>query len=284
MAQKTQTRRILILGANGKLGKMVFRALAADGSEQLDLLAVSRSGDTGLRWSPEESAALLPGADHVVALWGVTPAHSGDLSDNAALALRAMEVAASVGADRVLHCSSAAVYATDGQWATEEDVLRPASAYGRAKQEMEEALSLWQKDHPAGPKPVCLRIGNMAGADSLFAALAGGTVTLDRFADGQGPRRSYIAPGDLARVIVALCRAPVGDLWPVYNVAAPGLTEMAALARAAGCDVTWRRASDTAVQTAAMETRRLQTICQLEEQSAHADRIIADWRMWSDAA
>lgn len=227
---------------------------------------------------------VLPAADVVVALWGVTPAHGGALSDNALLALQAMQVARHVGADRVLHCSSAAVYATDGRVATEDDRPDPASNYGHAKLAMEAAVQDWHDAHPGGPLPVCLRIGNVAGAESLFAAIeAGDALRLDRFADGTGPRRSYIAPGDLARVIAALSVLPLEQLAPVYNVAAPGVTAMADLAQSAGRVVTWRPAPKTAVPCVALDTTRLQGVLPLPLQASDADWLVADWKRWRAA-
>ncbi|MFZ5963552.1 NAD-dependent epimerase/dehydratase family protein [Thalassococcus sp. BH17M4-6] len=285
MAQKTQALRVLVLGANGKIGKMICPVLRAHGEEPLAIRTVARSLQADLVWKPGDPLADLPDSDAVVALWGVTPSHGGDLADNTALAICAMEIGQAVGADRVLHTSTAAVYATDGQVATETDVLRPGSDYGRAKRDMESALWDWQRAQDSGPKPVVLRIGNVVGADSLFAAIGrGGTVTLDRFENGTGPRRSYIAPGDLAGSIAALCHAPAGDLEAVYNIAAPDVTEMAALAMAAGAVVAWQPAPDTAVPVVALETTRLQRLYAMPARSADATWQVADWRRWQAAA
>ena len=64
--------------------------------------------------------------------------------------------------------------------------------------------------------------GQCVGADSLAPGLTGDApVRLDRFADGGGPVRSYIAAGDLLRVFIKAGRPAPRKLPPVLNVAAP---------------------------------------------------------------
>ena len=138
------------------------------------------------------------------------------------------------------------------------------------------------RSESGGPRSVCLRIGSVAGAESLFAAIEGAdTVHLDRFADGAGPERSYIAPSDLARVLVALSDLPVQDLPGVLNVGAPVATGMEAIARAAGRRVTWRDAPATAVQRVILDTSRLSDFCFLDEHAARPEYLVAEWLRWS---
>jgi nucleoside-diphosphate-sugar epimerase len=222
---------------------------------------------------------LLPQADAVIALWGVTPSPGADLAANTELALTAMEIGRVVGADRVVHCSSAAVYAAARHALGEDTPPDPPSAYGRAKWDMERALSDGRR--PGWPAAICLRIGNVAGAESLFGAMTrADDIHLDRFPDGAGPDRSYIAPTDLAHVLARLATVPVATLPSVLNVAAPVVTPMEAIARAAGRRVIWRSAPAGAVRSVALDTTRLNALCALRADMACPDHLVSDWLRW----
>lgn len=274
---------MLILGANGKVAGMV-RASWAARSDAPVVTPVARKAAKGLvAWVPDAPMDVLPNADVVVALWGVTPGPGARLGVNTNLALSAMRVAQSVGADRVLHCSSAAVYGPAERMLVEGDSCDPASPYGAAKVTMEQALAVFAARHPEGPRPVALRIGNVAGADSLFASLRRmGAITLDRFPDGAGPLRSYIAPGDLARVIESLAAAPLNDLSSVYNVSAPKPTGMDAIAKAAGREVIWRDVPANPMQNVVLDTTRLAALCPLAVACATPEHLVADVQKWGD--
>ncbi len=183
-----------------------------------------------------------------------------------------MELAAALGAARVLHASTQAVYAPMSEPISETGELRPAGAYGQSKLAAERAVDAWCLAHPGGPKAVHMRIGNVAGAESLFANLRpAGAVTLDRFSDGAGPERSYIAPQDLARAIEALLRS---DREGPVNVAATRTTPMEAIALAAGAEVRWIPAPETAVQRMALDTTLLGTLCPLPDSAAEARHLV----------
>ncbi|SDX89065.1 NAD-dependent epimerase/dehydratase family protein [Citreimonas salinaria] len=262
---------VLLLGATGKVGRMLRHPACAEALSGIELIPVGRRGAT-IRWAPGDDPAALPRAECVLALWGVT---AGDrLEDNTALALQAAAVARAVGARRVLHASTAAVYAPAAAPHPEGDPMAPAGAYGAAKAAMEGALL---RRVGGGVEHVRLRIGNVAGADSLFASLSrGGAVTLDRFADGQGPVRSYIGPVDLTRVLAALVRAPALD--GVLNVAAPGAVPMQALVRAAGTPLAWREAPAGAIRSLVLDTARLSRLCSLGDGASDPGAIVAQAR------
>nr|WP_053078860.1 NAD-dependent epimerase/dehydratase family protein [Puniceibacterium sp. IMCC21224] len=284
MAQKAQVRHVLVLGANGKVGRMV-RASWESRDDGPRITAVARRPEAGvLQWAPGAPLDVLPNVDAIIALWGVTAGPSADLGANSTLALTAMRVAQAVGADRVLHCSSAAVYSESTEPLTEVHPCKPASSYGAAKLTMETALDAYAAAHPQGPRPVSLRIGNVAGAESLFAAMRGSnSITLDRFGgkEGGGPLRSYIGPSDLGKVLETLALVPVGQLASVYNVSAPRPTGMELIARAAGREVVWRDAPPTAIRQVVLDTSRLEAVCALASESAEAEHLVADWQRWS---
>lgn len=287
MSGTHQAAGLLVLGSSGKLGRMLralwFQAAGPRGPiywQYRDNPAPGR-----ITWHPgEPPPAGLPPIRSILALWGVTPGPGRDLAENRRLALAAMELAAALGAARVLHCSSAAVYPPGPMPLAEDAAGGRINPYGAAKLDMERALADWQASHPDGPRACALRIANVAGADSLFGAIAAGAgeVTLDRFADGEGPWRSYIPMPALARVLAALLACPDAALPDVVNVALPHPLAMEALARAAGCRVAWRKAPEGAAPMVALDTARLAQLVALKDESA--DEIIAGWRALEAAA
>ena len=203
MPQKPQQKRVLVLGANGKLGKLLRQAWRLCPPERISANWVSRTQTTGdeIIWTPGDPIEKLGPADGVLALWGGAPGSPGFPENNRELAVLAMEIAGAAGAQIVIHCSSIAVYGARPTGAfSEKDACLADSAYGRSKMEMERAIAELSSANPDGPAYCVLRLGNVVGADSLRNALTGrNPVVLDRFRDGLGPIRSYIASGDLAR-------------------------------------------------------------------------------------
>ncbi len=240
--------KIIVLGANGKLGRIVCRLWPSRGG----LITVARKeGLADITWKPGDDvpAVLAIETRAILALWGAT---SGVLSDNARLAEAALDLAVAVGARQVVHMSSAAVYGVADRALHEADALQPVGPYGVAKCEMEDAIA----GHGEAVRSIVLRLGNVAGADSLGPSLRRGpTVTLDRFPHGTGPQRSYIGPVDLVRVLKALTEdTAISD---TYNVAAPQATAMADIVTAAGMDVRWTSAPPGAIQSVVLDTSKL---------------------------
>jgi len=269
VAGTQQSGKVLLLGAGGKLGRMLC-ALWQSGA--FALVPVYRSeGQGGLVWAPGDPVPAVEGVVAVIALWGVTPGSGINLDDNTRLALAAMDLGKALGAGAVVHCSSAAVYQPGAQPISETGSVCPGSDYGRAKLAMEKAIEDGASGE--GMRNIILRIGNVAGADSLFANLrSGGRITLDRFADGTSPTRSYIAPPDLVRVIEALVED--GTAAGTYNVAAPTPTAMGDIARVAGCSIDWRAAPETAMPMVWLDTSRLSTILALPPEAAAPDHLV----------
>lgn len=253
---------VLVLGAGGRLGRLVARAWSRDaavrptyqsgragavpGAVGLDILA-----------DPDPLAALAAGHDAVLMLAGVTQADdAADLELNTTLALAALEAARRAAVPRVFLMSSAAVYGRAGGLLDEADAPCPVSDYGRAKARMEEAVLRWRnRAGGAEVEPVVLRLGNVAGADALLGAPAGREIVLDRFADGTSPRRSYIGPVSLARCLARLATLP--DLPGILNLAAPGAVAMSELLDAAGKRWRWQPAPEAAIACVELSVVRL---------------------------
>jgi len=281
VTQFPQDRTVLVTGSGGRLGRLLRRAARRDGTGAFALAFQSRhppadeSDGDAVTWAPGDALSALPRCGTVVALWGRTAGTSAELAENVDLVAIGYAVARACGARRLLHLSSAGVYGP-GRAMTEDAPLAPTSDYARAKCAMERAVSRLPSGD--GIAHCCLRLANVVGADSLAPGLRrDAPVGLDRFADGGGPVRSYIAASDLMRVFCGLAALPPETLPTVLNVAAPAPLGMAALARAAGRDIDWRPAPEEAVQQVTLDTGRL---CRLLPDIAllsSAPQLAADW-------
>ena len=272
--------RILHLGASGRLGRLLARAWAGPAGAGLDVRPVWRRAEGAppgaLLWSPlDEPMPEAEPVDVVIDTAGVTHGDAATLSLNAGLAEAALAAAERLGARWALLPSSAAVY---GAGPCREDAEpEPASNYGRAKLAMEHAV--------AGRPATCLRIGNVVGADALVGRNEGSAV-LDRLPDGRAPRRSFIGPEGLARVLAGLARlAARGQALPdVLNVATPEAVGMEALAEAAGFAWRHREAPPGVIPVVALDTARLEATLPGAAGPADPDAMVAEWRRLAPAA
>ncbi len=285
--------KLLVLGAGGRVGRMLSRywhETAPDGfclifqtsGRQPALPAPPPPGH--VRWQPGDDLAPFSGVRVLLVLWGVTAGSDRAMRHNTALALAALEMAARLGAERVLLASSAAVYTgTQADRHREDEALAPPpGAYGRAKLEMERAARQWVRAR-SRPRLALLRMANVVGADSLFASLdRGSEVRLDRFASGAGPQRSYLAIEDLARAAEALATCPEDALPDVVNLAGERALAMTDLVREAGARAVWRPAPPSALERVELDTTRLQRLVGQMAVSSDAARAIASWRRWGE--
>lgn len=274
MTKILQPTRCLFTGSNGKLGLLLRRAWRVMPGPAPVWMARRAAAD--ILWSPGQPVPPLPAMGTVIALWGCTTGEATDLADNVNLVPHAIALAEACGARTILHFSSAAVYGP-GADLDETTPPAPANAYGASKLAMEEAIRALPRN---GIRHCTLRIANVVGADNLAQALArqDAPVTLDRFADGHGPLRSYIAPGDLARVLAALAALPADALPDCLNVTAPAPVRMEDIARAAGRPVVWRDAPDSANQTVTMDATKLAHLFSEMKFHKTAQLLVANWR------
>ncbi len=275
--------RILFTGSGGRLGRLLFAARGGSGLDPDALVFQSRAPGRDLQWAPGDALSRLPACDVVVGLWGVTAGDAAALEDNTKLAQLSLAVARACGAALVFHLSSAAVYGPGAQLA-EDRRPRPANAYGASKHAMETAM-LSGPRAAGDPRQVALRLANVVGADSLAPALgAPGAATLDRFADGRGPVRSYIGAADLLQALWGLSQPKVKDMPDIINIAAPAPVAMEDLLRAAGKPVAWRPAPPGAVQDVSLDTARLHALLPGFRPAATAPDMIAQLRRLEAAA
>ncbi|WP_245770575.1 NAD-dependent epimerase/dehydratase family protein [Roseovarius azorensis] len=275
MDRSSRADRCLFTGSNGRLGRLLQRAWP-DLPDAPDALWLARRAPADILWSPGMPLPALPACGTLVALWGRTSGDAADLAINSALLTDTLALAHACGAQRVFHLSSAAVYGP-GQDLRETDPPAPVGAYGAAKLAMEETIRALP---PEGIRHTILRLANVVGADSLAPALLPqmAPVTLDRFADGAGPLRSYIAPGDLARALAALAVLPSETLPDCLNVTAPEPVGMQDLVEAADRPIYWRAASAQAIQIVTLNASLITSILPLMEWHRTASEMIYDWR------
>lgn len=246
----TDTSGPLILGASSRVGRMMRHLWQAGLLDFQGAPLWQYRQDTAekqsLTWDilRESPPAIRPAG--VICLAG------GSHSDaNVALAEAAIAVAQ--GAP-VLLASTQSVYGRQSGAVCEATPPAPINAYGRDKLMMEQAV--------AGHENVtCLRIGNVIGADALLTAATQGPVTLDQFANGQGPRRMMIGPRTLAQAFIDLLA--ISQRPPVLNLAQPGMVAMADLLDAAGAQWHWQPAPETALPELEMDLRTVQKLIDL---------------------
>ncbi|MDA7427670.1 NAD-dependent epimerase/dehydratase family protein [Primorskyibacter aestuariivivens] len=271
--------RVLVLGATGKVATLLRRYWDLNPPENIELFWASRRKEPRVThvWSPGTPVGPLPQCNAILALWGTVSGSVDALANNIALAKEAHRVGEALGADRILHASSIAVYAPQDDPITEDTPPNPRNDYGASKHAMEQAVA------DLSPKAVCLRIGNVVGADSLFASLTRTeTPRLDQFPDGFGPVRGYLRIETLAASVEAIATSDLETLPCVINVADASPIDMADILRAAGRDFDWKPAPDGATPCMQMEMTRLVGVLghPLEPVDAHA--LVAEWRRLRD--
>ncbi|MGB1033439.1 MAG: NAD-dependent epimerase/dehydratase family protein [Primorskyibacter sp.] len=281
---------IVVLGASGRVGRMICDLALKVGPKVAHMtersvphiIPVVRHTPHGhasseqIQWRPTDPIPDGLRAAAVIAAWGVTTATNMGHAVNVQLARDAVALAHAIGARRVVHCSSAAVYGAPvdpKQGASETTPPAPLIPYGQSKLEMEQAIPAQDASvDGSNVTSVFLRIGNVAGADRLAASgRSGQVISLDQFPDGRGPRRSYIGPKALVRVM--LWAAMARDVPRIVNVSAPHPIGMEDLAHAMGWPITWRPAPDTAIPEVALDTRLLQRLCPLSKESSNPEVI-----------
>jgi len=227
MRRKDQGLSTTILGAHGKLGKMI--APCAD-QAKMEWQTQARQGQADVIWSGdfEDSCAdrIFRRGATIINMIGYTGPDKDRLyQTNVTFVKHLLAKARDAGVAHVVLASSAAIYgAGTGTPFDENDTPHPLNEYGVSKAAMEAAALSFASAHPS-PAITILRISNVAGADALTAAatrnIAENTaMPLHRFPDGAAPERSYIGPQDLFQAVRALAD-PFDGPPRIVNVAHP---------------------------------------------------------------
>lgn len=272
--------KVVLLGASGQLGQMCRLMWPLE----RDLICHSRNVLPGFVSFDQYLVSdtiqkTLQKSRSIICLSGVTPKHANQSGDafslNTDLALAAVRLAHAVGIGRVFLVSSAAVYGRAQGVLSENSMCEPVSAYGLAKLDMEHAALKLAKD--LGQPATVLRIGNVAGADAILGGWREG-MEIDELPNGHTPRRSYIGPQTLARVLHALTCAT--DLPDVVNIATPGSVEMGALLDAAGLSWSPRKPLSDVIEKVELSTKCLERYVSFDAQDGTASRLIAEWHRY----
>lgn len=244
----------LVIGGTGRVGRMLAALWPQDMPRPLwqRRAGAAPLQDDDIIWDILATAppALPHPISAVIVLAGVTHGTPEALQQNTQLAQTGRTLAQKHGV-KTLIASSQAVYGRDINALSETDIPHPATPYGQAKWDMEQAV----KTHP---DVTCLRIGNVAGCDGLFQAMARGPMKIDQFPNGQSPKRMMIGPRDLARTLAHLS-AIQNRLPTALNIASPALVAMSAMADAAGATWDWKPAPDDALPILEMDVSALLT-------------------------
>lgn len=270
--------KVVLLGASGRLGQILRTCWQNPSS----LVSHSRHAQPGfvsfdVSHEPSKAAAVMQGAGAIICLSGVTPAQAAQTGNpfslNAELARNAIRAAHKAGAGRVFLISTAAVYGRASGIQDENTRCQPVSDYGRAKLEMETAAFTVSRelDHPV----TILRIGNVAGADAILGGWRKGML-IDQLPNGTTPRRSYVGPETLTRVMQEL--AQTSDLPDILNIASPGAIEMGHLLNAANLKWSPRTAPDDVIETVELSTKQLERHIEFAPQNSTAVGMVAEWR------
>lgn len=282
-----EERRILLVGASGRVGGMVLHHWQhLQGGTRIIPQFRNAEPEGGLVWDPLTGAEPLLTAvqqsgafDAMVVLAGATPGSGVDLHLNTQIAEGCVSAAAKAGIRRVLLASSSAVYgAGDGRPFSEFSDCNPVNDYGLSKLQMERACGAWRKD---GMDLCYLRIGNVAGADALLLNIAKASpaeaIEIDIFEDGRGPFRSYIGVKTMAKVLQTLCMR-VDTLPPVLNVASPEPISMEQLADAAEHPWHPRQPSATAHQNIVLDCAALAALHRFTPADSDPAEMVSQWK------
>lgn len=265
---------LLVMGASGRIG----RALQSQQASLTGLRPIwqSRHPAPGFQaWDVLAEPCPQGAAEGVVlCLSGIIRGTKTELALNVDLGLAACRAAMDQGARHVFLASSAAVYGASDRPLPEDAPLRPAGAYGEAKQAMERAARAEMPE-----RLTILRIGNIAGFDALLGGMTSGkAVRLDPVpGQPRGPVRSYIGPVTLARVLAELAQmAALGrKLPPVLNIAA-GPVAMGDLLDAAGVGWGFGPPNPDVIARVELDITRLRALAGLP--APQATEMVAQWR------
>lgn len=279
--------RILVLGASGRLGSALRHRHSSEKSVErsVDMIWQTRRAGPANHSGLEKNLVWdilnqdLPSgisADIVLCLAGVVNGDAAALSVNSDLARAALNAGQKIGARRVFLTSSAAVYGA-GPFAEDTDP-RPISQYGHAKLEMERVALSWRKNAPEGaPKLTILRVGNVAGSDSVLGQ-GRRHVKLDTGPSGQPLLRSYIGPNRLSDMLLDLSQmAASGESVPQFlNVALSSAISLKALLQNAGWSFSEIRNAGLNPIEVALQTQRLARLGLRPERNAQVADILDD--------
>jgi len=284
--------RFAFIGASGRVGRLVTRTWASPNSpyHQVPLQFRHKTAvpdDRTLPWDIAEGPdgllrwiARFGPLNALVVMAGVTPATGTDMSLNVRLAQAYLQAAAEAGIRRVLLASSSLVYgAGDGTPMAETTPCRPMEPYGQSKLDMENMAARIAQD--SGLEVCCLRIGNVAGAESLLGESSEFTeaapMTIEQFPDGRSSRRSYIGPVQAGDMLAKLATCP-NPLPATLNFAGIAPVYMDDLATAARIPWHFVPAPEGRQQTRVLDCTALSQLISMPAGTDDPETIVREWQ------
>ena len=264
---------VVVTGAAGRVGR-ALRAVWGHSVAGMPIVWAARQAGQGidLAWNiGDGDAPALPQRAIFLHLAGQTKGGADQLAENRRSATVLCENAQAARARHVFLMSSVAVYHPGPALITEDQPAAPQNLYGHAKRAAEVAAQ------SVLPNLTLLRLGNLAGADTLLTNARKGPVLLDPIAHQPGgPERSYIGPRALAGVLGSLITLALQNAPPpgILNLAQPPALSMADLLTAAGADWRFGPPRPDSIPRVAVSVARLAGLVPLAE--ATADSVVAD--------
>jgi nucleoside-diphosphate-sugar epimerase len=295
--------RVLLLGANGFLGRHVDAALTSEPEFDLVRHVHKASDEPGelaldLAAADDRLANLVARAapDAVVNCAGTTDDAARLEALNVQLVARLLNaVRASAPSARVVHLGSAAEYGATppGEPISEATPPRPLSPYGASKLA---GTMLVTAAIEGGLEGVVLRVFNPIGAGMPSGSLAGNAARRLREAIGSGSAsislgplgdwRDFLAASDVGGAVIAALRVP-GDGAPVINIGRGEAIQIRELVRRlaaiAGFDGEVREDSAPSARSAAVpwqlaDTALARTVLGWEARRPVDDALAELWR------
>jgi UDP-glucose 4-epimerase len=279
--------RVLLVGASGKLGKLVVH-FWNDFSPLVTLVEQHRRRHPGnfVKWSPLDGHLQLSkfvdkfgNFDAMVILAGATPNSDNEYSLNKDIIVSCLSAANRLQIKKILVASSSAVYGSYKSTPfTETSKCIPENPYGISKLEMERECDIWRSK---GLEICCLRIGNVVGADALSSNILSSTMEnvlyLDVFPTGGGAIRSYIGPRTMASVIHSLCLYS-GRLPETLNIASPAPVSMIDIAAASGKPWKSRHVCHGTNRSITLDCSALSKVYCFDGRDSDPNTMVAQWK------
>jgi len=215
-------RRVVVLGANGYVGRQLMRGLAHNG--KVTPVAVSRvnaqlDGCELLQGNATDADFLAQAIRDADVLINLVSGHEDSISQSAEAILSALNQQRQTGKPLLIHFSSMAVYGdTEGVISETTPLAEGLDGYARGKVNAEKILSTW-------PRHVIFRPGCIVGPDSpqwssrILAFLKKRRIG-DLGPDGDG-WSNIIDVQDVVKVVEAVIDHSEAAESGVYNLAMP---------------------------------------------------------------
>ena len=265
---------LVVTGSAGRVGR-ALRSVWGDHVAGMPVVWSARNPGQSidLMWNiGVEPAPPLPNRAIFLHLAGQTRGSVEELAENRRSVAFLCEKAKDSEARYVFFMSSVAVYRPEPGLIAEDHRADPQNDYGRAKFAAEDAARIAL---PSGL--TVLRLGNLAGADTLLTSARNGPVALDPVEHQPGgPERSYIGPQMFAKVLAELIGlAAKGAVLPdILNLAQPPALRMADLLTAAGATWHYGPKRTGVIPRMDVDVSRLSALVDLPNATAAA--VIAD--------